>query len=189
MMISEPALICLNATWQRLMGKSASDMEPAGAQAPHVHVQDPLLGGAVQDGFDVAVEQSLVAVADSGVESRAPAAREEGQAIPHAVDASIPLAANERRARAAALRAMALGRERRFDAARTAFAEAAGLDPLLDLTRTPTFWRLERAAHEAAIDAYLLAGRERDAAVLRARVQSTFRPKPVRPRPQVMVNP
>ena len=79
--------------------------------------------------------------------------------------------------------------ERRFDAARAAFAEAAGLDPLLDLTRTPAFWKLERAAHEAAIDAYLQAGRERDAAVLRARVQSTFRPKPLRPRPQVMLSP
>ena len=189
MMITEPALICLNATWQRLMGKSTSDMEPAGAQAPPVHVQDPLLGGSIQDGFDVAAEQSLMAAADSGVESRAPAAREEGRAIRDAVDASTPLAANERRARAAALRAMALGRERRFDAARAAFAEAAGLDPLLDLTRTPAFWKLERAAHEAAIDAYLQAGRERDAAVLRARVQSTFRPKPVRPRPQVMLSP
>ena len=84
---------------------------------------------------------------------------------------------------------MALSRDRRFDAARAAFAEAAGLDPLLDLTRTPAFWKLERAAHEAAIDAYLQAGRERDAAVLRARVQSTFRPKPLRPRPQVMLSP
>jgi hypothetical protein len=84
---------------------------------------------------------------------------------------------------------MTLSRERRFDAARAAFAEAAGLDPALDLTRTPAFWKLERAAHEAAINAYLQAGRERDAAVLRARVHSTFRPKPLRPRPQVMLIP
>lgn len=186
MMISQPALICLNATWQRLMRKSAREVEPAAAQAPHV--QELVLTGAVQDGIDVAAEQSLMAAAVDG-ESRALAAREEGQAIPAAVDASTPLAANERRARAAALRAMAMSRERRFDAARAAFAEAARLDPLLDLTRTPAFWKLERAAHEAAIDAYLQAGRERDAAVLRARVQSTFRPKPLRPRPQVMLSP
>ena len=184
-MISQPALICLNATWQRLTGESAVDVEPAAAEA--LHVQDPVLAGAIQDGVDVAAEQSPTVAAVG--ESRAPAAREEGRATPGTVDAFTPLAANERRARAAALRAMALGRDRRFDAARAAFAEAAGLDPLLDLTRTPAFWKLERAAHEAAIDAYLQAGRERDAAVLRARVQSTFRPKPLRPRPQVMLGP
>jgi hypothetical protein len=91
-----------------------------------------------------------------------------------------PLTANERRARAAALRALALSRGRRFASAQTAFTEAARLDPDLDLTRIPGFWRLERAAHEAAIDAYDEAGRARDAAVLRAQVRSTFRPKPVR---------
>jgi hypothetical protein len=186
-MISQPALICLSATWQRLMRKSARDVEPAAAQA--LHVQELVLAGAIEDGVNVAAEQSLIAAAVGGGESRSPVAREEGRAIPDVVHASTPLAANERRARAAALRAMAMSRERRFDAARTAFAAAAGLDPLLDLTRTPAFWKLERAAHEAAIDAYLQAGRERDAAVLRARVQSTFRPKPVRSRPQVMLSP
>jgi hypothetical protein len=187
MMISEPALVCLNATWQYLLGKSARDEEPGAAQA--LHVQDPVLAGAIQDGVDAAAEQSLMVAAVGGDEGRAPAAREEGRASAAAVDASTPLAANERRARAAALRAMVFGRDRRFDAARAAFAEAAGLDPQLDLTRTPAFWKLERAAHEAAIDAYLQTGRERDAAVLRARVQSTFRPKPLRPRPQVMLSP
>jgi hypothetical protein len=186
MMISQPALICLNATWQRLMRKPACDVAPAVAQA--LQEQELVLAGAIQDEVAVAAEQLLMATAVSG-ESHAPAARDEGQATPNAVDASTPLAANERRARAAALRAMAMSRERRFDAARAAFAEAAGLDPLLDLTRTPAFWKLERAAHEAAIAAYLQAGRERDAAVLRARVQSTFRPKPVRPRPQAMLSP
>jgi hypothetical protein len=187
MMISQPALICLNATWQRLMRKPVRDEAPAGAQA--LHAQELVLAVAIRDDVDVAAEQPPMAVAAAGGEGRAPAAREEGRAIPEAVDSSAPLAANERRARAAALRAMAMSRERRFDAARAAFAEAAGLDPLLDLTRTPAFWRLERAAHEAAIAAYLQAGRERDAAVLRARVQSTFRPKPVRPRPQAMLSP
>jgi hypothetical protein len=187
MMISQPALICLNATWRRLMRQAIGDVEPAAVEA--LQVQDPVRAGVIQDGADVAADQSLMAVAVGGDEGLAPAARKEEQASSDAVDASTPLAANERRARAAALRAMALGRDRRFDAARAAFAEAAGLDPLLDLTRTPAFWKLERAAHEAAIDAYLQAGRDRDAAVLRARVQSTFRPKPVRSRPQVMLSP
>ena len=189
MMISEPALICLHATWQRLMGKPARDVEPVAAQALRLHVQEPVLATAIQDGIDVAEEQSLVAADASRGETLASVARKEQQTIPGTVDAASPLAANERRARAAALRGMAFGRERRFDAARIAFAEAAGLDPLLDLTRTPAFWKLERGAHEAAIAAYLQAGRERDAAVLRARVQSTFRPKPVRSRPQVMLTP
>ncbi|MCC2629805.1 MAG: hypothetical protein K0S14_3455 [Thermomicrobiales bacterium] len=186
-MISQPALMSLNATWQRLMRTSAGDAEPAAGEA--LQAQDPVLVDTMQDGVDVAAEPSRMVAAVDGGESRALAARQEGQANPDAIDASAPLAANERRARAAALRAMAFGRDRRFDAARAAFAEAAGLDPLLDLTRTPAFWKLERAAHEAAIDAYLQVGRERDAAVLRARVQSTFRPKPVRPRPQVVLSP
>ena len=186
-MISQPALICLSTTWQRLMGKSARDVEPAAAEA--LHVQEPDLAAAIQDGVDVAAKHSLMAAAAGGGESHRPVTREAGQAVPDRPDASTPLAVNERRARAAALRGMAFGRERRFDAAKAAFAEAARLDPLLDLTRTPAFWKLERAAHEAAIDAYLQAGRERDAAVLRARVQSTFRPKPLRPRPQAMLSP
>jgi hypothetical protein len=53
---------------------------------------------------------------------------------------------------------------------------------MLDLTRIPGFWKLERAAHEAVIEAYQETGRERDEAVLRARVRSTYRPKPLRPR-------
>jgi hypothetical protein len=93
------------------------------------------------------------------------------------------LTPNELRARAAALRALALSRGRRFDAARAAFVEAARLDPALDLSRTPAFWKLERGAHEAAIDAYIEAGRAGDAAVLRARVRSTYRPKAIRARP------
>jgi hypothetical protein len=187
MMITQPALICLSATWQRLLRRSARDLDPVVAQVLQAHVPEPALAGAIHDAVDSAAEQSLMATA-VGDESRAPVTREAEQASPDKIAASTPLAANERRARAAALRAMAFGRERRFDAARAAFAEAAGLDPQLDLTRTPTFWKLERAAHEAAIAAYLQAGRERDAAVLRARVQSTFRPKPLRPRPQAMLS-
>jgi hypothetical protein len=145
MMISQPALICLNATWQRLMRKSARDMEPAVAQALQPHVQEPDLAGAIHDAAGAATEQSLMAAAVGG-ESRAPEAREVRQVSSDRVDVSTPLAANERRARAAALRAMALGRERRFDAARVAFAEAAGLDPLLDLTRTTPICRQDASA-------------------------------------------
>ena len=183
MMISQPALICLSATWQRLIRQSARRVEPAAAQVRHA----PTPAGAIQIDVEAAIESPLVAQAAG--ESLAPVAQAQGAAAGARVDVAAPLAANERRARAAALRAMALSRERRFDAARAAFAEAAGLDPALDLTRTPAFWKLERAAHEAAIDAYQQAGRDRDAAVLRARIQSTFRPKALRPRPQVVLSP
>jgi hypothetical protein len=185
MMISQPALICLNATWQRLMRKPTREVEPAASQV----LQLVAPGDAIQGDVEATAESSLVPAAVAGGESLAPMARERRPTVGAEVDVSAPLAANERRARAAALRAMALSRERRFDAARAAFAEAAGLDPVLDLTRTPAFWKLERAAHEAAIAAYLQTGRERDAAVLRARVHSTFRPKALRPRPQVMLSP
>jgi hypothetical protein len=183
MMISQPALICLNATWQRLMRKPGREVEPAAT--PVLQVAAP--AEAIQSEVAAAAESPLVAPAVG--EILTPATREQASAIGAAVDVPAPLAANERRARAAALRAMALSRERRFDAARAAFAFAARLDPALDLTRTPAFWKLERAAHEAAIDAYLQAGRERDAAVLRARIQSTFRPKALRPRQQVVLSP
>ena len=184
MMISQPAVICLNATWQRLMRRSALEAEPDATVVPHALAPAEM----IQGDLDVAAESSLMAAA-VGDENPAPVAREQGSAVVAEVAVTAPLAANERRARAAALRALALSRERRFDAARAAFAEAAGLDPALDLTRTPAFWKLERAAHEAAIAAYLQVGRERDAAVLRARVHSTFRPKPLRPRPQVILSP
>ena len=184
MMISQSAVNCLNATWQHLMRRSVREVGPEATQVPQLAaLEDTIQGDIAAPG-----EASLIVAAVGGA-SPAPAVREQGPALGADVDVSAPLAANERRARAAALRAMTLSRERRFDAARAAFAEAAGLDPALDLTRTPAFWKLERAAHEAAINAYLQAGRERDAAVLRARVQSTFRPKALRPRPQVVLNP
>jgi hypothetical protein len=101
----------------------------------------------------------------------------------------LPLTPAERRARAAALRALAFSRQRQFAAAQAAFTAAARLDPRLDLTRTPGFWKLERGAHEAAIAAYEAVERDGDAALLRARVHSTFRPKAVRPRREPAFNP
>ena len=184
MMISQPAMMCLNATWQCLTGRATRGAAPAADQPLFESVPE-----MIQEGVAVAAESLLVTTVVSEGESLAAEARDRGPARPARVDVSTPLAANERRARAAALRAMALSRERRFDAAMAAFTEAARLDPVLDLTRTPSFWTLERAAHEAAIAAYAQAGRERDAAVLRARVHSTFRPKPLRPRPHVMLTP
>jgi hypothetical protein len=165
MIVSQPALICLESVFQRLIGRSsASGTDPGAIQVASLH-QEAVPFAASEVGVPESVdaarfERSLSLVGEAGLDA--------------------PLSAAERRARAAALKALAFSRQRRFDAARSAFAVAARLDPTLDLTRTPTFWKLERAAHEAAIDAYLDADRDDDAAVLRARVRSTFRPKPVR---------
>lgn len=94
------------------------------------------------------------------------------------------LTATEQRARVAAVRGFVRAREDAFDDARSFFTEAAKLDPRLDLTTIPNFWSLPRGGQQAAIDAYDLAGRERDAAMLIARVRKTFRPKLIASTPQ-----
>src|SRR3954468_24782472 len=118
MMISQSAIMCLNATWQRLTGNSADSAAPA-ADQPR---PESTLAELNQGGVDVAAEGLLVTSVVADGESLAAEARDQGPARPTRRDASMPLAANERRARAAALRAMALSRERRFAAAGDAFA-------------------------------------------------------------------
>jgi hypothetical protein len=177
MMISQPAMLCLEATWQRLLGRAAPQEVLVRLPAsPTVPTEAPVNAPRSRIAADVTHGEPETPVRGLVVEKSLP--------DPHA-----PLTVPERRARAAALRGLALCRQRRFTGARTAFAEAAHLDPLLDLTRIPTFWRLERAAHEAAIAAYLDVGRERDAAVLRAQVQSTYRPKALPSRPEPLLTP
>jgi hypothetical protein len=94
------------------------------------------------------------------------------------------LTPDEQRARVAAVRGLMRARDQQFEAARGCFAEAARLDPRLDLARIPNFWNLPSAGHQAAIDAYELVGRDRDAAVLIARVRKMFRPRLVSVSPQ-----
>ena len=116
------------------------------------------------------------ATSDAGGPAAEPAlAVASDEAAP--LDAAAPLTAQERRARAAAYRGLLLGRQRRFSAAQAAFAEAATLDPLLALESIPTFWDMERGAHEAAVRAYIAAGREREATYLASRLRTTFRPR------------
>ena len=194
MIVSQPALLCLASFWNNLTGRAgATDVHaeavpkpaapPVAAVERAALIREERLRRAAQmapSPADVVmaaeehVEEDVVVVQQDAVES-APEA-------PAATSGTGPLTANERRARAAALRALAFSRARRFDAAQAAFQDAATLDPALDLTRVPTFWSLERSAHEAAIQAYVAAGRAGDAAVLRAKVQSVYRPKPLRTR-------
>ena len=90
---------------------------------------------------------------------------------------AIQLTPAEARARVAALRAMSRAKESRFDAALDAFREALRLDPGLKLASVPDFWSLPNEAHEAAIEAYELEGREHDAAMLMAMRRRRFKPR------------
>jgi tetratricopeptide (TPR) repeat protein len=89
------------------------------------------------------------------------------------------VALGRRRGQAALTRGIILARRRRFDAAQAAFAEALRADAALDLTADPAFWRLERAAHLAAVAACRDAGRERAAMALEARLTVVYRPRPL----------
>ena len=150
MVISQPAVICLEATAERVLrGLAAFGIGPGRRRA-------------------VATQPSP----EPGVASEV-AASETALEPPTAA----PLTAIERRARAAALRGLLLARQRRFAAARSAFAEAVRFDPALDLTAIPSFWNLERGGHEAAVGAYEEAGRRREATALSARVRQTYRPR------------
>ena len=93
------------------------------------------------------------------------------------------LGAEQRRAEAAALRGLMLARRGRYDAAETAFAEAAGRDPALDLASAAAFWELPRGGQDAAVRAYERAGRVRDAAVLGATIRHRFAPRALPRRP------
>lgn len=195
MIVTQPALLCLSSFWSNLTGRASAravraDAAPRPATPPSAAVERAsaireerlrhTAPNAVPRATPPVAEQEPVVAALAGAMEERVAA--PAPATEPAASGTGPLTANERRARAAALRALAFGRARRFDAAEAAFLDAATLDPALDLTRVPTFWSLERAAHEAAIAAYVAAGRTGDAAVLRAKVQSVYRPKPLRTR-------
>lgn len=174
MIISQPAFLCISAIWRHAVGRASAHRESAPGQINQFPADSVTIASATKETSgneraDTELQRNLIE------KTSAPRLISDG-------DRTAPLTANERRARAAALRGLALSRGRQFEAARIAFVEASRLDPELDLTRTPSFWLLERAAHEAAIDAYVKTGRDGDAAVLRAQVRSTYRPKPVRSR-------
>jgi hypothetical protein len=95
--------------------------------------------------------------------------------------ASFRMSAHESRARIRALRGLSEARSGEFETARATFANAATLDPYLDLTRLPTFWRLPRQAHEATVAALADASRHRDAVALTATLRTRFRPRLVPP--------
>src|SRR5688572_30445434 len=100
MLISQPALFCLNATWQRLIGRIVNDVEPISdlAIATVVNVApDPFASGSASSSDEISA-------ATKGARP-VPNARERDESVVDDVAPSGPLSASERRARAAALRA------------------------------------------------------------------------------------
>lgn len=185
MVISEPGLICLETSEFRLLRDFASlwfgppaalpDRAYAGSTRPPVRIEPA----------SAFAKQSAVEPSSPDAEAMAGAVDEEGGVSEQSTaggDEIEPLTAQERRARSAALRGMLHSRQRRFGAAQAAFTEAARIDPALRLEAVPTFWELERGAHEAAVRAYETAGRTYDASMLASRLRTTFRPRLVSPR-------
>jgi len=169
MLISQPAFAYLEAAWRQLRGLAA---EPAADGATNATGWTESPPAAAADWWTQSWEGSAEPRPDHPVSAGTASPADGGS------DAVLERpSAVERRARAAAFRALLLARQRRHDEAAAAFAEALSLVPTLDLTNTPTFWDLERAAHFAAADAYEAIGRTRDAMTLRGRVELRFRPR------------
>lgn len=179
MVISEPGLICLESSEHHLVRGfvslwfGAREAPTTNVYPTHQHVSFGVEAARIEPVSAAApAALPLAAGMESTIEQECGLSDD---ACDH--DVAPPLTAQERRARSAALRGLLLGRQRRFDAAQAAFAEAARLDPTLSLDSVPTFWNMERGAHEAAVRAYDEAGRKHDASMLASRLRTTFRPR------------
>jgi hypothetical protein len=93
------------------------------------------------------------------------------------------LPANEREARAQAVRALYAARSGDLDSAQHFFTLAAS-EASIDLCEIPGFWTLSRAAMLTAVAAYEEAGRLRDASALGARIRTKLRPRALMPVPE-----
>ena len=162
MIITQPAFLCLAASHAQVVeGPVARWLRRFGRAEPVVP-KETLAPALVRS--NSAPEPTL-----SVIDGPSPG--------PSTAPESDPLSGTERRARAAALRGLLLARQRRFPAAERAFAEAIRFDPALDLATIPTFWEMERAAHEGIVRVYDQEGQGRRASILAARLQERFRPR------------
>jgi len=178
MVISQPAIVGLEQSRERLARSLAAVWARARVLLGGMAVE-PIAVSTTGTGPAVAVSTDATDGAETAGDGR-PAGPPRPNHEPE--PAAPPLTAAERRARAAAVRGLMLARKRSYGTAQAAFAEAATLDPLLDLASVPTFWELHRAGQETVVRAYEDAGRIRDAAVLAATLRHTFRPRAMAPR-------
>ena len=175
MVISQPAIVGLEQARERVERSVAAIWARARARFSGIAV-DPIAVATTATGPTVAMAPDATDGAGTADDAR-PAGPARPTQEPEPI--APPLTAAERRARAAAVRGLMLARKRCYGTAQAAFAEAATLDPLLDLASVPTFWELHRAGQETVVRAYEEAGRIRDAAVLAATLRHTFRPRAV----------
>ena len=170
MVISEPAVAGLELTRERVQRMVAEGW--ARVRSHFAGTPSRSIAG------HPSVTRSATSTPDAGPRIAAPpaGAMPAGSEPEPDLNAS-SLSPTERRARASAVRGLMLARKRCYGTAREAFAEAATLDPTLDLASVPTFWELHRAGQETAVRGYEQAGRIRDAAVLAGTLRYTFRPR------------
>jgi hypothetical protein len=86
----------------------------------------------------------------------------------------------ERLARRAAVRGLYCAHNGGIEEAFLHFVHALD-ESTIDLTEMPSFWQMPRAAILAAAEAYEVAGKLREAAVIQARVRTELRPRNVVP--------
>lgn len=193
MVISEPAVWVMESAarrWlRRLFGTGFRRQERAesmpsetGALLPSSVTLFDADGHVAHETMALPAHRPLATDAPNQTQDEAPSEHEPEEAIEELPNDE-PLTVNERRARVVAVRALMRARDGRFDQARELFAEAAALDPGLRLSTVPTFWSLARGGQQAAVEGYELAGRQREASLLAAELEYTFRPKLVRRRP------
>ena len=177
MVISQPAMIGLEQARERVERSVVAIWARTRARLSRT-AGEAIAVAATGSGSTVAMTSDVID--EPGPVGAVPPAPPSSEPEPE--PAVSPLTAEERRARAGAVRGLMLARKRCYGSAQAAFAEAATLDPRLDLAGVPTFWELHRAGQETAVRAYEDAGRIRDAAVLAATLRHTFRPRAVAPR-------
>ena len=89
---------------------------------------------------------------------------------------------DEREARHHAVRGLYAARAGAVDAAEDCFTQAAACADI-DLCEIPGFWQLDRTAMLAAVRAYEVNGRLREASALNARIRVSLRPRVLAPIP------
>lgn len=178
MIITDPAMIVLGSNRGRI-ARLLSWFLPIDIRS-YSHQPEPIASLSGLSAFESIEGYASEPLPDFlGTELEFPVPVEHGP-FGRGIGSGDSLMPNERRARASAIRALVASREGKFEHARRAFAEAASLDPTLDISRVPGFWQLPREAQQAAVDALYDAQRPREADFLASTLRYKFKPRLIR---------
>ncbi|HEY8447660.1 MAG TPA: hypothetical protein VIL01_11195 [Thermomicrobiales bacterium] len=180
MVISEPAFAVLEDTGQALLTRVTRLVRRRRAQRAWFPQLGPTLATPDAAGVWTA---SVEPAQETKPRGTRPAFRSLAARLRPSTPDFAERTPEQRRAWAIAHRGLARARDGQIDAAREDFTQAVTLDPSLDLSTLPGFWRLSQQAHQAAVEAYEAVGRFADAAALTAAVRAMFRPRPLVTRP------